>query len=150
MTKTIPILSGALCLVLAAPVAATEYAYPARGQSAATQRRDENACHAWAVQHSGYDPAHPPVVAAATPAPVTGSGARVRGAAVGAVGGAIGGNAGAGALAGAAAGGILRRARNRRAADEQNAATAQQLQAARAGYDHARAACLTGRGYTVK
>ena len=150
MSKTIPLLVGALALLLAVPASAAQYVYPAHGQTPTKQRKDEAYCRGWAIQRSGYDPSHPPVAVAAQPAPVTGSGARVRGAAVGAAAGAIGGNAGAGALAGAAAGGILRRARNRQAAADQNAASAQQIANARAGYYNARAACLTGRGYTVR
>src|SRR4051794_19168472 len=66
--------------------------YPAKGQTPAQQKTDEAQCYTWAVQQSGYDPAHPPVAAKAQTAPVTGSGARVRGAAAGATVGAIGGN----------------------------------------------------------
>ena len=135
--------------VLAGPADAQQYAYPLHGQSEARQHKDENACSSWARSQSGYDPANPPVVAEAAPAPVTGSGARARGAAVGAIGGAIGGNAGAGALAGAAAGGVGRRIRNRNAADAQNAAAAQHVADLQASYYRARKTCLGGRGYNV-
>jgi hypothetical protein len=144
-------LSVALVAVLATPAAASQYAYPAKGQSAATQRKDEAACSSWATHQSGFDPAHPPVAAAATAAPVTGSGARVKGAALGATVGAVsGGDAGDAALAGAVVGGVARRSANRRAARAQNAAAEQQILASQAGFDQARAACLTGRGYTVR
>ncbi len=135
--------------LLAGSAEAQQYVYPMHGQSASKQHKDEVACSRWASSQSGYDPAHPPVVAAAEPAPVTGSGARAKGAAVGAIGGAIGGNAGAGALAGAAAGGITRRVRNRRAADAQNAAAAQHVADLQASYYRARKTCLGGRGYNV-
>ena len=135
--------------VLAGSAAAQQYVYPTRGQSAAKQQKDEAACSQWARTQSGYDPAHPPVVTPATPEPVTGSGSRAKGAAVGAVAGAIGGNAGAGALGGAAVGGLARRARNRQAADAQNAAAAQHVAGLQGAYSRARATCLGGRGYNV-
>ena len=68
---------------------------------------------------------------------------------MGAVVGAIGGNAGAGAGGGAAVGGVGRRARNRRAAGEQNAAVTQHAADLQAAYFRARATCLGGRGYNV-
>jgi hypothetical protein len=127
---------------------AQQFVYPAKGQSAEQQKKDEGQCHAWAVQQTGFDPAKaaPP---AAPPTTATGTtpGAGVRGAARGAVVGEIvGDNAGAGAAAGAAAG----RAQSRR----QNQAQAQQSQQAQSAqqgaYAKARAACLEGRGYSVK
>jgi hypothetical protein len=125
--------------------------YPAKGQSPDQQRTDEAQCHTWAVQQSGYDPANPPPVATAQTAPVTGSGARVRGAAAGAAVGAIGGNdVGNAAAKGAVAGGVVRRNKNRAAASQQNQASAQQQQASAATYANARQVCLEGRGYTVK
>lgn len=135
--------------LLAGSAEAQQYVYPMRGQSAAKQHKDEAACSKWASSQSGYDPAHPPVVAPVSPEPVTGSGSRAKGAAVGAIGGAIGGNAGAGALAGAAVGGISRRIRNRNAADAQNAAASQHVADLQASYFRARKTCLGGRGYNV-
>jgi len=116
-------------------------AYPAKGQSPEQQQRDMAECQSWATQQTG-GPAAPPQPAA------TGQGVRgaARGAAVGAVGGAIGGDAGKGAAAGAAAGamvGGVRRRQDRRAAAE---ASSQQS----ASFSNALAACLEGRGYTVK
>jgi hypothetical protein len=125
--------------------------YPAKGQTPEQQKTDEAQCYTWAVQQSGYDPAHPPVAAKAQPAPVTGSGARVGGAAAGAAVGAIGGNdVGNAAAKGAVAGGVVRRNKNRAAASQQNQAAAQQQQASAASFGSARQACLEGRGYTVK
>jgi hypothetical protein len=125
--------------------------YPAKGQTPQQQADDESQCNSWAVQQSGYNPANPPVAATAQPAPVTGSGARVRGAAAGATVGAIGGNnVGNAAAKGAVAGGVVRRNQNRGAAAAQNEAAAQQQQAGAAAYSNARQACLEGRGYSVK
>jgi hypothetical protein len=152
MKKAAKRTATALCLVLfGASEAAAQHAYPAQGQSPSKQAEDQAECDRWATQQTGYDPARPPPVAMATPAPVTGSGARARGAAAGAViGGVSGGDAGSGAVAGAAVGGLARRGANRRAADAQNQAAAQQAQSTQASFDRARAACLSGRGYSVR
>ena len=135
--------------------AAQQYVYPAKGQSPEQQKSDEAACYSWAVQQSGFDPAKPPPQQAAAKPPTTatgtapGAGARgaVRGAVVGEV---VGGNAGAGAAAGAvAARGQSRRqtaAAGQQAQQQQQAATQQQ----QAAFGKARAACLEGRGYSVK
>jgi hypothetical protein len=128
-----------------------QYAYPAKGQSQAQQQKDEAACTDWATQQSGFDPRNPPVAAQAQAAPVTGSGARAKGALVGAgIGAVAGGDAGDAAVAGAVAGGVIRRGKNRRAARAQNDASAQAVAASQAGFDQARASCLSGRGYTLK
>jgi hypothetical protein len=125
--------------------------YPAKQQSAEQQATDERECQAWATTETGYDPANPPTVAAAQPAPVTGSGARVRGAAAGATVAAVGDNdVSNGAAKGAVAGAVVRRSRNRRAAAAQNDAAAQQVQASADAYARAHQACLEGRGYTVR
>jgi hypothetical protein len=135
--------------------------YPEKGQSQSQQDKDRYECHSWAVQQTGFDPSRP---AATTPP----SGATeqyqptqrhvlkggARGAALGAVGGAIAGDAGKGAAAGAAMGGLAggfrrRDERKQQAADRQaNAQYAQQSQ--QVAYQRAVAACLEGRGYTVK
>lgn len=141
---------AAAVLALSTAAAARQYVYPERGQSPSKQHKDEAHCSNWARSQSGYDPAHPPQVVQAEPAPVTGSGARARGAAGGAIVGAIGGNAGAGAAAGAVAGGLTRRIRSRNAANAQNEASAAQVAGMRDAYYRARAACLSGRGYSVK
>lgn len=151
MKRSIPCLAIVGALVLTPMAEAATYAYPAKGQSPATQAKDEGECSKWATAQTGFDPAMPPPAPAAHPAPVTGSGARVAGAAVGAtIAGVSGGDAGEGAVAGAVAGGVVRRARNRRAAAAQNQAAAQSAQASLASFEQARGACLTGRGYTVR
>src|SRR5262245_113962 len=90
----------------AAPAAAQQYVYPAKGQSAEQQKKDTGECHTWAVGQSKYDPANPPKAAAPPPTTATGTrpGAGVGGAARGAVVGEIvADDAGAGAAAGAVA-----------------------------------------------
>ena len=117
------------------------------GATAEQQQIDESECGALATQQTGYDPARPPTVVATQPAPVTGSGARVRGAAAGATVAAIGGNdTGNGAAKGAVVGGVARRNQNRRAAANANEAATQQASSADA-YEQARTGCLKGRGY---
>jgi hypothetical protein len=137
----------ALAFGLAAPAGAQQYVYPAKGQSAQKQKSDESACYTWAVQQTGFDPAKPPPTAAApTTATGTEPGAGARGAAKGAVVGGIMGDAGTGAAVGAVAGRSQSRRQNTAAAQQQGAATQQQ----QAGFGKARAACLEGKGYTVK
>jgi hypothetical protein len=148
--------SCALTALLATTAFAQQVVYPAKGQSADQQKKDEYECHQWAVKQTGYDPTKAAPATAAAPKPPTTAtgttpGAGVRGAARGAVvGEVVGGDAGAGAAAGAA----VARSSSRR----QNAAQAQQSQqtaqnaqsSQQATFGKARAACLEGRGYTVK
>lgn len=152
-----------LPIVVSAGTAAAQnmYVYPAKGQSQAQQDKDKYECHTWAVKQTGFDPtnpqAAPPVSAGAQPyqpsQPHVLKGAG-RGAALGAVGGAITGDAGKGAAAGAAMGGLaggFRRRDERRQQSAQaqaNVTAAQQSQGV--AYQRAMAACLEGRGYTVK
>jgi hypothetical protein len=152
--RTLSIL--ALAATMASTAGAQQYAYPAKGQSPEQQKADEAACHSWAVQQTGFDPARPPAAAPAAPPPGTtptgatvGSGARgaARGAVVGEV---VAGDAASGAAVGAVAARGQSRRENRRqamAAGEQQAAATQQGQDA---YANARGACLSGRGYSVK
>jgi hypothetical protein len=156
----------ALLAGLAFDASAQQFVYPAKGQSPEQQKSAEAACYTWAVQQSGFDPAKPPPAAPA-PAPAakppttatgTTPGAGVRGAARGAVVGEIvADDAGAGAAVGAVAARGQSRRQNQAAAQQQQQqqqAAAQQQQAAvqqqQAAYNKARAACLEGRGYTVK
>ena len=75
----------ALAALLASEVSAQQFVYPAKGQTPATQKADEAACHSWAVQQTGFDPTKPPpaTAAAAPPTTATGTqpGAGIRGAA---------------------------------------------------------------------
>jgi len=145
----------ALTAALITEASAQQYVYPAKGQSAEKQKSDEAACYSWAVKQTGFDPAKPPPAAPAAQPPKTATGttpgAGARGAARGAVVGEIvGGDAGAGAAAGA----VVARGQSRwqnaaagqQAQQQQQAGTQQQQQA----FAKARAACLEGRGYTVK
>ncbi len=149
------VFSLALAIALTGQAAAQQYVYPAKGQSTQQQKSDEAACYTWAVQQTGFDPAKPPPQQAAAKPPTTATGttpgAGVRGAARGAVvGEVVGGDAGAGAAAGAAAARSQSRRQNAAAAQQgqQQAQAASQQQTA--AFAKARAACLEGRGYTVK
>jgi hypothetical protein len=134
-----------------APSVPQQHVYPSRGQTPEQQQTDQAQCNTWAVQQSGYDPANSQAVVKAQPAPVTGTGARVGGAAAGAAVGAVGGNdVGNAAVKGAVAGGVVKRNKNRAAAAQQNQTAAQQQQASMTSYQKAQQACLEGRGYSVK
>ena len=143
---------GAALLSLALVTAAQKPAtYPAKGQSASQQAKDDGECNAWAKQNTGIDPAKPPPTQAAAPPPPQGG--RVKGAAVGATVGAIGGNdVGNAAVKGAVVGGVAQRNRAR-GQKEAAAAQTQQAQAQQqqdlGAYYKAYSACMTGRGYTV-
>ena len=152
---------------VSAPAFAQEqYIYPAKGQSAQQQEKDKYECYSWAKGQSGFDPMALPT--ASTPAPQAGQrsvaggavGGAAGGAALGAVGGAIGGGgkgAGKGAAIGAGVGGLLgvmgtsssnaKASKDRQDWERREAANYSQQ---RNGYNKAYAACLEGRGYTVR
>jgi hypothetical protein len=159
-------ISGVIAILLllgAGPLAAQQqlYFYPSQGQSPAQQGDDLNACNAWAVQQTGFNPAYPP-----PPQPVQGQsspppgGYVIRGVAGGSVlglaVGAIAGEPGKGAAIGALAGGMVGGARamgQQQAQSQQQAAAQQQYEAQvrqqRDNFNRALAACMQGRGYSV-
>jgi len=138
---------------IALPAFAQQFVYPAKGQNPEQQKADEAACHTWAIQQSGFDPAKPPPPPPqqATTATGTTPGAGARGAVVG---GVIGGVADGDAGKAAAVGAVAARSQSRRQNRNQAEASQQQAQAntsaGQAAYGKARAACLEGKGYTVK
>ncbi len=146
-----------LSTLLVAPtaLAQTPIAYPAKGQSASQQQKDQSECYAWAKQTTGIDPA---AVSSSPPpqqtGPAVGGGQRLRGAARGAAGGAaigaIAGDAGQGAGIGAVVGTMAggRQARQQQSAQNQQAA-AQQQELINT-HQRAFSACMEGRGYTIK
>ncbi|HTQ25910.1 MAG TPA: glycine zipper family protein [Candidatus Binataceae bacterium] len=154
----------ALALLVPSAAAAQSgqmYIYPQKGQSPEQQEKDRYSCHTWAVQQTGFDPsrAYPSNPNTLDPQPYRPSQPHVlkgagRGAALGAVGGAITGDAGKGAAAGAAmgglAGGFRRRDERRQQQMAQQHAQQSQVSQAGANYQRAMAACLDGRGYSVK
>jgi hypothetical protein len=144
--------------------------YPAKNQTAEQQSKDKTECEGWAKQNTGIDPVAvaqtPPPATQAPPPPSGPTGERARGAVRGAAAGAVVGeiasnDADEGAKYGAAAGVVAggRRARQEKAAAQQQAQAQQQQTAAQAEaakqekiatYTRAVAACMEGRGYTVK
>jgi YMGG-like Gly-zipper len=129
-------------------------AYPAKGQSQQQQQKDDGACYSWAKSNTGVDPAAMSSAPPAPSGPAVGGGERVQGAARGAAGGAvigaIAGDAGKGAAIGAATGTMVggsRARQNRRAAE---ASAQSQSQGSMDTYNRAYAACMEGRGYTIK
>ncbi|HZI83232.1 MAG TPA: glycine zipper family protein [Casimicrobiaceae bacterium] len=128
--------------------------YPAKGQSAQQKQKDDKECLAWAKQDTGIDPKAASAPPPQQTGPATGGGERVRGAARGAVGGAviggIAGDAGTGAAVGAAAGTMAGGARARRNQAAQNEQAKTQQQETLNTYYRAYAACMEGRGYTIK
>lgn len=119
------------------------------------QSSDETACRNWATQQTGLYPYQsPPEYYGGSSGP---TGNIVRGAAGGAllgtVGGAIGGNTGKGAAIGAGVGataGLLRNGRERRQQAQFNEQANMQYQADMGRFNQAFAACMQGRGYTVR
>ena len=56
-----------LAALASAPAVAQLVIYPAKGQSAAQQQKDETECHALAKKQTGHDPAQSTQYAAAAP-----------------------------------------------------------------------------------
>ena len=170
-------ISAAISAMLIADVSfAQPVIYPAGGQSAELQAKDDAECRAWATGNTGVDPAalasqaaqqqselaQQAAQPAAQPQPKRG------GAAKGAVAGAVVGeivsdDAGKGAAWGAAGGAVAQRRRNVNAQQQaqaqqqqQQQQVAQQQQAIATNqqeemerYYRAFGACMSGRGYTV-
>jgi len=120
--------------------------YPAKKQTAQQQKQDDGECLAWAKKDTGIDPAAASKPAPQQTGPAVGGGERLKGAAGGAVIGGIAGDAGAGAAVGTVVGGV--KARQNQSAQNQQAQ--QQQQQALNKYYKAYAACMEGRGYSVK
>jgi hypothetical protein len=142
-------------LVLADIAGAQMLVYPAKGQSAEQQQKDEFECHQWAVQQTGYDPtatqqAHQQQTAqSGRPVARKAAGGALLGLGLGSLAGEAGKGAAIGAGVGAIAGGAKRRQQEQQqAAANQKAQEAQQAQIDR--YNKARQVCLEGKGYTVK
>lgn len=149
--------------LLALPLAAQDfYVYPQKGQSAAQQEQDQFACYQWARDQSGFDPMQRPQASAPPPktqAPTSSAGrGAVGGAVTGAIiGGATKGDVGRSAAYGAAAGALFGNARrnsqveaNRQQQDQWARQEGARYEQQRHSYNRAYAACMEGRGYTVK
>lgn len=112
------------------------YAYPLKGQSEAQQAKDRSECEAWAKEQSGYDPAMATAKGAGLGALIGAAAGAATGAAVGAVQGSPGKGAATGAavggIGGAVAGGAIAYSKDKE------------------GFEKAYAACMSGRGYSVR
>lgn len=130
--------------------------YPNKGQAKEQQDKDNFECYGWAKQQSGFDPMAPPTATEPPPQKEAPKGGVGRGALRGAaVGGIVDGSDGAktGAAAGAVVGGVRRRDQRRQQQQKQQQweqQQAQQYQQNRNNYNRAYAACMEGRGYTVR
>ena len=136
--------------------------FPADGQSDEQMEKDKYECYSWAKKQTGFDPMEIPTATAPPPKEKAGSGGALKGAAAGAAVGAAGGkisgkSASRGAGYGAAAGGLLggmkqssRRMEDEQAKQQWAQEQSQQYANARNEYNRAYAACLEGKGYTVK
>ncbi len=156
--RTLPLALAGACLValvIAAPAHAV-YVYANKGQNQKQMERDKFACFQWAREQTGFDPRRSPQAYGSGGGGRSGPGVlggAARGAAGGAIGGAIAGNAAKGAAIGAVVGGVIGGARRRRHENEQEAARREaeaRYVAHRNQYYKAYAACLSGRGYTVR
>ena len=153
-----------LCAAIAAALASSAalsqglIVYPARGQNAQQQQQDEGDCYIWARNRTGIDPTRQPAPVAYTQSSEP-TGDVARGAVRGAVGGAViasaaGGDSGDGAAVGMLIGGVRgaarKQQRQQQAAQQQQQAAQQQQAGTMQAFNNAMAACLEGRGYTVK
>jgi hypothetical protein len=137
------------------PAALGMFVYPAKGQDAAQQDKDEVECYAWARQQTNIDPMVEPAPVEAAEVP---KGGAVKGAAGGAIAGtaigAIAGDTGKGAAIGATAGAMKGRRAQKRAARGAEQQAQQQTQAQATStkdtFKKGWGACLEGRGYSVK
>ena len=157
MNKLAVLFSGLVICICSGPVLSQDLVvFPAGGQSKDQQSKDEYECYGWAKNQSGFDPMAVPTATAPPPQQGAPQGGVARGAVGGAaVGGIVDGSDGAktGAAVGAVVGGARRNRQRRAQAQEQanwEQQQADQYAAARNGYNRAYAACLEGKGYTVK
>lgn len=135
--------------------------YPAKGQSQQQQEKDKFECYGWSKGQSGFDPMAPPTATAPPPKTEEAKASPLRGALVGAAAGAaigsFSGNAGTGAAVGAAGGGLVGGMRRRNQTQKNDKAQQDWESEQAAAYSEKRntynrnfAACMEGRGYTVK
>ena len=128
--------------------------YPAKGQTAEQQERDQYECHEWATKETGVDPvALAEQKLSPTPSAEHGLGGAGASAGIGAMRGAAEGDAAGGAARGFGIGRMISVLRAKRQLREQQSANTQEkstLNEQLDKYDRAYSACLTGRGYTVK
>ena len=133
------------------------FIYPQKGQSAEQQSKDEYECYQWARENSGFDPMAAPTTGSPRPQTQEKSHGILKGAGVGAVGGALLGSSSKTTRRAAAAGGLIggvrqhqHNSREQQRVDDWEQREASAYANNRSNYNRAYAACLEGRGYTVK
>jgi hypothetical protein len=148
------------------PPSTQVYFYPTSGQSAAQQDRDRYECYLWARKETGFDPSSPQLAPhqrlEVKPMPPTGQDTAV-GAVAGAMFGAVAappGRNAEGAAVGAVAGAIIGAAsdaerqeqaeRVQQSYDQRAVQHAARVEQQASSYRRAMAACLQGRGYSVR
>jgi hypothetical protein len=166
MKRTAILISVIASLFLSGSVLAQEMViYPSQGQSNEQLEQDKFQCYSWSKNESGFDPMALPTTSEPPPAKEAQQGGVARGAVRGTLaGGAIGAIAGnsksdtrtglrAGAATGALVGGMRRNNQVRKEAQQQKNWEQQQVNQyaqGRTNYNRAYAACMEGRGYSVK
>jgi hypothetical protein len=146
----------ALLLGAAAAVAQDLYVYPKNGQSAEQTDKDKYECYNWAKNDTGFDPMAAPTTTTAKPAGSKKQYTAVKGGLGGAaIGGLLSGKKGAkkGALAGGLLGGVSQYSHNKQVESQRQQWKDQEAAnyaTNRNNYNRAYAACLEGRGYSVK
>jgi len=144
-----------VCVMFAPSLWAQDvYIYPAKNQTPDQQEKDKYDCYQFGKSQTGFDPMAAPVATAPPPEQKGGvlkgaAGGALVGAAVGAVSGDVGKGAGYGAAAGGTIG-LLRKNKSQKEQEQYQQQQQQNYQTQRSNYDRAYAACLEGRGYTVK
>ncbi|HOO47061.1 MAG TPA: YMGG-like glycine zipper-containing protein [Deltaproteobacteria bacterium] len=156
------LVGSGLILFSTAAIAQELIVFPAEGQTDEQMEKDKYECYSWAKKQTGFDPMEIPTATAPPPEEKAGKGGALKGAAAGAAVGAVGGkiagkSASRGAGYGAAAGGLLggmhqssQQMEDERAKQQWAQEQSQQYARARSEYNRAYAACLEGKGYTVK
>ena len=147
-------LSMALVAIASSAFAQELFIYASQGQTREQQDVDEAQCRRFATDRTGFDPMRMPAATTAAPGSqgsVLGGGAR--GALLGTAVGAIAGDVGRGAAIGGASGGLLggmRRQDSQRQQQDWVQRESIRHQQNRDAFNRAFAACLEGRGYTVR
>ncbi len=162
VTSYILILFLITILGAAAGYAQEPIIFPAKGQSDEQMEQDKYACYSWAKKESSFDPMAVPTASAPPPKQKETKASAGRGAVGGALVGAglskiTGHSAKKGAVAGGAGGAVVGGSRKAGTAEENKKANQQwaneqgaEYTQKRNHYNRAFAACMEGKGYTVK
>lgn len=145
--------SAAIVMTLASGVASAAglIVYPSNGQSSQQQQQDQGQCYEWAKNQVGFDPAYGVPAAAPPPAQSNvGMGLLGGGLLGGLIGGVTHGNMAQSVGIGMLVGGVTGYARDQQQSAQQAQQTQYSQTAAMQQFQNAEAACLTGRGYSVR